>query len=71
MAAVSHSVAVIDGLTAAIERIPSTRATTRKTEYLPSQETQHQVEEGLNVVENWNATNDFICYGRQGELATS
>ena len=27
--------------------------------------------EGLNVVENWNATNDFICYGRQGELATN
>jgi TnpA family transposase len=23
------------------------------------------------VVENWNATNDFICYGRQGELATN
>jgi TnpA family transposase len=27
--------------------------------------------EGLNVVENWDATNDFICYGRQGELATN
>ena len=40
-------------------------------EYLPSQETQHEVQEGLNVVENWNATNDFICYGRLGELATS
>ena len=41
---------------------------------LPSQETQHEVHEGLNVVEdceNWNATNDFICYGRQGELATN
>ena len=35
-------------------------------EYLPSQETQHEVQEGLNVVENWNATNDFTCYGRQG-----
>jgi Tn3 transposase DDE domain len=42
-----------------------------RTEYLPSQETQYEVQEGLNVVENWNATNDFICYGRQGELATS
>ena len=30
-----------------------------------------EVHEGLNVVENWNATNDFICYGRQGELATN
>ena len=23
------------------------------------------------MVENWNATNDFICYGRQGELAAN
>jgi len=23
------------------------------------------------VVENWNSTNEFICYGRQGELATN
>ena len=30
-----------------------------------------EAHEGLNVVENWNATNDFICYGRQGELATN
>src|SRR5258708_34166635 len=40
-------------------------------DYLSSRETQHDVHEGLNVVENWNATNDFICYGRQGELATN
>ena len=40
-------------------------------DYLSSRETQHEVHEGLNVVENWNATNDFICYGRQGELATN
>ena len=25
----------------------------------------------MTVVENWNAKNDFICYGRQGELATN
>jgi hypothetical protein len=25
----------------------------------------------FNLVENWNATNDFICYGRKGELATN
>lgn len=40
-------------------------------EYLASRETQREVHEGLNVVENWNATNDFLCYGRQGELATN
>ena len=32
---------------------------------------QREVHEGLNVVENWNATNDFICYGHQGELSTN
>jgi TnpA family transposase len=40
-------------------------------EYLPSWETQREVHDGLNVVENWHATNGFICYGRQGELATN
>jgi TnpA family transposase len=40
-------------------------------EYLASRDTQREVHDGLNVVENWTATNDFICYGRQGELATN
>ena len=40
-------------------------------EYLGTRATQREVHEGLNVVENWNATNDFLCYGRQGELATN
>jgi TnpA family transposase len=40
-------------------------------DYLASREVQREVHEGLNVVENWNATNDFICYGRQGGLATN
>lgn len=38
-------------------------------DYFMSRDVQREVQEGLNVVENWNATNDFICYGRQGELA--
>jgi TnpA family transposase len=36
-----------------------------------SRETQYEVNDGLQVVENWNSTNEFICYGRQGELATN
>jgi TnpA family transposase len=40
-------------------------------DYLSSRETQYEVHGGLNVVENWNATNDFLAYGRQGELATN
>ena len=27
--------------------------------------------EGLNVVENWNSANDFIFYGKSGEVATN
>ena len=38
---------------------------------LPSRETQYEVNDGLQVLENWNSTNEFICYGRQGELATN
>src|SRR5215472_16651237 len=32
---------------------------------------RYEVNEGLNVVERWNATNDFLCYGRQGLFATN
>jgi TnpA family transposase len=40
-------------------------------DYLGSRETQYEVNDGLQVVENWNATSDVICYGRRGELATN
>jgi TnpA family transposase len=30
-------------------------------DYLVSREVQREVHEGRNVVEDWNATNDFIC----------
>ncbi len=40
-------------------------------DYLASRETQYEVNDGLQVVENWNAASDVICYGRRGELATN
>src|SRR5207245_1643216 len=55
----------------ALAEVGKAEKTTFLCDYLPSRETQHEVHEGLNVVENWNATNDFLCYGRQGELATN
>ena len=39
--------------------------------YLPSLEQKIEVQEGLNVVENWNGANDFIFYGRRGKLSTN
>jgi TnpA family transposase len=32
---------------------------------LSSIDLRYEVNEGLNVVERWNAVNDFLCYGRQ------
>jgi len=39
--------------------------------YLESEEVRREVQEGLNVIENWNGANDFILYGKQGEFATN
>lgn len=39
--------------------------------YLASEELRREVNEGLNVVESWNAANGFIFYGKGGELATN
>ncbi|RAM49798.1 MAG: hypothetical protein C6Y22_20705 [Hapalosiphonaceae cyanobacterium JJU2] len=37
-------------------------------QYLDSAEVRREVNEGLNVVERWNGVNDFIFYGKGGEL---
>ena len=38
-------------------------------QYLSSQTLRREIDEGLNIIENWNSTNDYLAYGRGGELA--
>ncbi|MCP4360162.1 MAG: Tn3 family transposase [Chloroflexi bacterium] len=40
-------------------------------EYLHSEPLRREIQEGLNVVENWNSANSFIYFGRSGEVATN
>ncbi len=41
--------------------------------YIGSEELRQEIQEGLNVVENWNSanSNSFIFYGKGGEVATN
>ncbi len=39
--------------------------------YLHLEAVRREVQEGLNVVENWNSANGFIHYGKGGEIASN
>lgn len=39
--------------------------------YLTHEEVRREIQEGLNVVENWNSANSFIFYGKRGEVSTN
>jgi TnpA family transposase len=40
-------------------------------EYLNSEKLRIEINEGLNVIENWNSAVSFIFYGKAGEIATN
>jgi TnpA family transposase len=40
-------------------------------EYLGSKELRQKIQEGLNVIENWNSANSFAWYGKGGEIAVN
>jgi TnpA family transposase len=39
--------------------------------YLHSEELRREINEGLNVVEQWNSANDFIFFARRGEMVSN
>jgi TnpA family transposase len=39
--------------------------------YLESEPLRQEINDGLNVVENWNSANSFIFFGKGGEVATN
>jgi len=38
-------------------------------EYLSSEALRREIEEGLNIIENWNSANTYVSYGRSGEFS--
>ena len=39
--------------------------------YLRSEAFRREINDGLNVVENWNSANSFVFFGKGGEIATN
>jgi len=40
-------------------------------EYLASEDLRREIHEALNIIELWNSVNDFILFGRGGEITTN
>ena len=40
-------------------------------EYLSSEDLRREINSGLNVIERWNGVNNFIYFGKGGEMATN
>lgn len=40
-------------------------------QYLNSEDLRREINEGLNVIEQWNGANDFVFFARRGELTSN
>lgn len=40
-------------------------------QYLHREPLRYEILDGLQVIENWNSANDFIFFGKGGEIATN
>ena len=40
-------------------------------QYLHEEALRHEINDGLQVVENWNSANGFIFFGKGGEIANN
>lgn len=40
-------------------------------QYLNSENLRREINEGLNVIEQWNGANDFVFFARRGELTSN
>ena len=55
----------------AVMELGKVRKTIFLCEYLNSEALRQEIEEGLNVIENWNSAISFIWYGKGGEIAVN
>ena len=55
----------------ALAELGKARKTIFLCRYLHLLPLRREIHEGLNVIENWNGANDFILYGRGGEISTN
>ena len=39
--------------------------------YLHNEALRREINDGLNVIENWNSANDFVFFARRGELTSN
>jgi hypothetical protein len=69
---------VLEGHLAGLIALPSLRHPRRSLhqrlflcQYLHSEALRREVNEGLNVVEQWNSANDFIFFARRGEMVSN